>query len=411
MARIGIYGGTFNPPHLGHLRALRAFAAALRLDRVLVIPDGQPPHKALAEESPDPETRLHLCRLAAEDLPFAEVSDLELRRTGKSYTAETVRALRRRFPGDRLFLLMGTDMFLSFDRWREPEAIAAEVTLVLAHRRSSPPEELAAIAAQRARLEEAIGAQVEILENDALDISSSEVRRLLCYRAGKTLLPEPVYAEILRRGLYRTGELLQNLPFPALRTASLSRHKEKRRAHALGCCETAQALARRWGADETAAARAGILHDVTKQLTGAEQLILCEEYGILVDDFSRKNEAVLHAVTGAAVAQRLFGESEPICAAIRWHTTGRAGMTRLEKILYLADMIEPNRDYPGVENLRRLAREDLDAAVRQALRRTIAFVEERGQLLHPDSEHALAYELERIHQTAPARAERNTVNE
>ena len=97
MARIGIYGGTFNPPHLGHLRALRAFAAALRLDRVLVIPDGQPPHKALAEESPDPETRLHLCRLAAEALSFAEVSDLELRRTGKSYTAETVRALRRRF--------------------------------------------------------------------------------------------------------------------------------------------------------------------------------------------------------------------------------------------------------------------------------------------------------------------------
>ena len=120
---------------------------------------------------------------------------------------------------------------------------------------------------------------------------------------------------------------------------------------------------------------------------------------------------MLHAVTGAAAARRLFGESEAVCAAIRWHTTGRAGMTRLEKILYLADMIEPNRDYPGVENLRRLAREDLDAAVRQALRRTIAFVEERGQLLHPDSEHALAYELERIHQTAPARAERNTVNE
>ena len=72
---------------------------------------------------------------------------------------------------------------------------------------------------------------------------------------------------------------------------------------------------------------------------------------------------MLHAVPGAAAARRLFGESEAVCAAIRWHTTGRAGMTRLEKILYLADMIEPNRDYPGVENLRRLAREDLDAAV------------------------------------------------
>lgn len=411
MEKIGIYGGTFNPPHLGHLRALRGFAAALQLDRVLMIPDGSPPHKELAADSPSPEERLRLCRLAAAELPFAEVSDLELRREGKSYTAETVRELRRRYPESELWLLMGTDMFLSFDHWREPEVIAANCGIAMAHRRSSPPEEQTALRVQKARLELRCHARIRVLENDILEVSSSSVRKLLLYRAGSSLLPCAVFREILDKGLYRTGGLLKNLPFVRLKEESLLRHKEKRRAHAIGCCETAQALARRWGEDPETAARAGILHDVTKLLSGSEQLILCEEYGILVDDFSRENPSLLHAVTGAAVAQRLFGESETVCNAIRWHTTGRAGMTMLQKIIYLADMIEPTRDYPGVEELRQLAMEDLNKAICCSLESTIAYVKERALPLHPDSLRALAYETVQKNQAVSAETERNMVNE
>ena len=132
MGRIGIYGGTFNPPHLGHMQAVREFAKQLNLDRVLMIPAAVPPHKALPAGSPDAETRLHLCRLAAADLPFVEVSDLELHRSGKSYTAVTVQELHRLYPEDELVLLMGTDMFLTFDQWREPKTIAGLATLAMA---------------------------------------------------------------------------------------------------------------------------------------------------------------------------------------------------------------------------------------------------------------------------------------
>ena len=120
MARIGIFGGSFNPPHLGHLLALREFQEKLNLDELLVIPAGDPPHKALSANSPDAELRFVLTELACVDIPKCCVSDMELRREGKSYTADTVLALRGRYPADELLLLMGTDMFLSFEKWYSP---------------------------------------------------------------------------------------------------------------------------------------------------------------------------------------------------------------------------------------------------------------------------------------------------
>lgn len=392
MGRIGIYGGTFNPPHLGHLLALQEFQSGLHLDRVLMIPDAVPPHKEMPEGSPDPDTRMRLCAMAVSHLPFVEVSGMEIERAGKSYTAETIKELKMRFPDDELVLLMGTDMFLTFHQWRHPEIILANASLAMAHRRDASREEQAEVETQKARLEKDYGATVTVLQNALFDVSSTTVRKLLSYRAGASLLPEAVYREIRRLCLYRTGEPLRDLPFPALRAASLSRHKPARRAHAEGCCETAAALARRWGADEDAAARAGILHDVTKQLSFREQLILCEEYGIVVDDFYHQNDKPLHALTGSAVAARLFGERKAVSEAIRWHTTGKADMTLLEKIIYLADMIEPGRNFPGVAQLRKLSAENLDLAVLQALEQTVGFVSAKRGPLHPDSLRALRWQ-------------------
>ena len=394
MGRIGIYGGTFNPPHTGHMLALREFAEKLQLDRVLLIPDRVPPHKEMPAGSPDAAVRLELCRLAAKEYPFVTVSDLELRREGRSYTVDTVRELEALYPDEERIFLMGTDMFLSFDKWYMPDQIVRHVSLGMANRQAPSEEEKDAILAQKEKLEREMGATVYIVENDLIEISSSAVRLLLRYGAGEEVLPKAVYDEILRLGLYRTGVDLRSLPMEKLREESLSLHKPRRVPHVEGCCELAVHLAERWGADPVAAARAALLHDVTKILSGTEQLILCRRYGILLDDFDRQNESLLHAKTGAAVAKHIFGETEEVCEAICRHTTGKAGMTKLQKILYLADMIEKTRSYPGVEALRQLAEEDLDAAVRSALQRTIAFVQEGGRALHPDSVQAYAYECE-----------------
>lgn len=124
--KTGIYGGTFNPIHLGHLHILQEFIRRLSLDRVLLIPTRIPPHKQ-AESLAEAEDRLEMCRLAAEEITEAPVllSRLELSREGKSYTAETLEELKREFPGDEFYLLMGEDMFLTVDRWYRPETIFA----------------------------------------------------------------------------------------------------------------------------------------------------------------------------------------------------------------------------------------------------------------------------------------------
>ena len=121
--KIGVYGGSFNPPHLGHVRAAQACKQALGLDRVLVIPASIPPHKQLTSSSASPEDRLALTRLAFEALPGFEVLDLEIRREGKSYTSDTLVALKQKYPNDQLVLICGSDMFLTLSEWHEPETI------------------------------------------------------------------------------------------------------------------------------------------------------------------------------------------------------------------------------------------------------------------------------------------------
>ena len=122
--KIGIYGGAFNPPHLGHITAARAVFELLKLDKLLVIPTGHPPHKTLPPGSPGPERRLEMTRLAMAGLgDWMEISDMELRREGNSYTADTLARVKERYPEDELWLLMGADMFLTLQAWREPERI------------------------------------------------------------------------------------------------------------------------------------------------------------------------------------------------------------------------------------------------------------------------------------------------
>ena len=162
-------------------------------------------------------------------------------------------------------------------------------------------------------------------------------------------------------------------------------------AHVLGCRDTAIAMAKRWGADETDAARAGLLHDITKALDGERQLTLAGEYGIILNAFQQENPKTLHALTGSLVAERLFGENDAVVQAVRHHTTGKADMNILEKIIYVADYMEPNRNFPGVEKLRELAFSDLDAAVKMGLTMTLQLLKQQGKEVSPESLEALAW--------------------
>ena len=392
MAKIGIFGGSFNPPHRGHILALEEFQRRLSLDRVLLIPAAIPPHKVLSGNSPSGEHRLEMTRLAVQHLPWAEVLDLELRREGPSYTADTVEQLRREYPADELYLLMGTDMFFSFGKWHEPHRITKEACLVVAHRNA---DDMDAIELQGRQLADAFSARIVYLNNDYLPQSSTSARAMIAFGCAEEYLSEEVAQYIHNRGLYYSGRNLRSLPFEELSSVSLSLHHPKRVPHVQGCSLTAGELARRFGANEADAVRAGILHDVTKILSGEEQLKLCRKYGMMISDLEKETPKLLHAKTGAAVARHIFGENDAVFEAICWHTTGKANMSMLEKIIYLADYVEPNRDFDGVQTLRELAYADLDEAMLLGLQMTVEQLKGRKLKINENSLAALCFLQER----------------
>jgi len=386
MARIGVYGGTFNPPHIGHIRAAQHAVQALGLDMLLLIPDRIAPHKVIPSGTAGPQQRLEMVRLVAKDIEKAQVLDLELQREGPSYTYRTIEELKQRYPHDELILLMGTDMFLSFLTWKNPDIILSYASLGVFYR--GDEGEIQQIDEKKAQME-AQGHRVYLVKNPVIDISSTDLRRMLALQCSDPFLPESVADYIRRHGLYETWSDWKNLSLEELESVVIRLLHPKRVAHVLGCREAAVSLAQRWGADETDAARAALLHDITKALDGPLQLTLCSEYGIILDEFSRKYPKTLHALTGAYVAKRIFGENEAVVDAIFSHTTGKAQMNTLQMIIYIADYMEPNRDFPGVEELRKLAYEDLYKALELGLNMTLQHLARQENEVSPASKEAL----------------------
>lgn len=386
--KIGIYGGTFNPIHMGHISAARFAVDYLGLDQLCLIPTGIPPHKQLTSDAPSPEHRLAMAQLAAEAIgPQTRASGVELHRQGRSYTIDTLRELKKEHQGDRLYLLMGADMFLTFQNWRSPGEIAGLCTLCAFGRSEADTEELFAV--QRDYLHRTFGAEIVTLVLPHItDISSTRLRGSLELGGGREYLDPAVYGYILRKGLYGVRSDLKRLGLEDLRCAALSMLSRRRVPHVLGTEETAASLARRWGADEMSARRAALLHDCTKKCGREQHLAICRQYGIRLDEEEQREEKLLHALTGAALAEHVFGLTAEEVGAVRWHTTGRAGMTVLEKILYLADYIEPTRDFCDLREIRTLAYEDLDRAVLMGLEMSIREREAQGAKVHVNSVYA-----------------------
>jgi nicotinate-nucleotide adenylyltransferase len=198
--RVGLLGGTFNPPHLAHLWAAQEAYDQLGLERVLLMPVAVPPHKEVAHD-PGPETRLELCRLAVGDDERFGVSDLEVRRGGASYTADTLRALHATFPGVELTFIVGGDMASSLPTWREPAEVVAQARLAVAEREGA---RRADILERLATIPGAVE-QVDFFDLPRIDLSSSLVRRRVAAGHPITyLVPDRVAAYIAQHGLYRS---------------------------------------------------------------------------------------------------------------------------------------------------------------------------------------------------------------
>jgi nicotinate-nucleotide adenylyltransferase len=373
--RTGIFGGTFDPPHNGHVAALREFAERCRLDRVFVIPTGVPPHKNSGTTSD--KDRLEMSKIAFSGIQGAMLCDYEIKKGGKSYTVETLEWLKEKFPGDSLVLYTGSDMFLSLHTWYKPERILALCSVAAFTRTGDDTD---ALLKQADFLKEKYGAKTEVYPFSPEVISSSSVRSLL--ETGGDFyayVPKGVAEYIETRSLYGFDV------YPIKKTLR-ERLSEKRFSHSLGVAKTAKKLASLYGADGKKAEIAGLLHDITKNLGPEEQIRFCKENGIELTEDDINSPQVIHAVTGAWFIKNRLGITDAdIVSAARYHTTGRKGITLLEKIIYVSDFTEPTRDYSDVDYYRELSLRDLDRALFEGMRWIIEDKRKKGEPVHKDT--------------------------
>lgn len=197
--KIAIYGGSFNPPHIGHVNAAKQVIEKIEIDKLLIIPDYKAPHKEMAPNTPDAQMRYEMCKLAFEDINGAIVCDIELQREGKSYTADTIALLRMQYPNDEFFLVIGTDMLLSFFKWYRFEQILNEVTLVVLSREEDDDDEINKCADE---LKEKYNAKIIHLDNEPIVVSSTQVRESLCDSKDTSFIQEQVLKYIKENHLY-----------------------------------------------------------------------------------------------------------------------------------------------------------------------------------------------------------------
>ena len=385
--RIGIFGGTFNPPHNGHVHAAKAASDHLRLDKLMVVPAGMPPHKNLPEATATAEDRLHMACEAFSGIDAALIWSGEVFEPLPSYTIDTVKKISGIYPGAAMYLLVGTDMYLTLEVWKDSADLMNHVTPVVFARETG---DLAPINRYSEQLQAKFNVKTEIVSAKPLTISSSQIRDMLPKRHGVGYMADTNYSYIIEHKLYGAKP-----NWDWLRDKARGMLKPARIPHTDGCEAVAKHLAGRWGADIEQACEAAILHDITKSNTVEENIEILEEHGCPAPETDRSAEKLLHAITGALVAKAKFGASEAVADAIRWHTTGKPDMSILEKVIYLADYIEPTRSFDGVEMLRELAYQDIDKAVAAGLELSIKEIEAKGLRVDPMTTTALEFILGR----------------
>lgn len=377
MSQTVLYGGTFNPIHRGHLDICVRARQAVDARRVLLMPAAQPPHKSAGWLAPD-QDRLAMCALAAREYDLIQVDDWEIRRGGRSYTVDTLGHLAAVFPEEELWLLIGTDMFLTFTQWHRWEEIGKMASLLVASREEGDREQLLD---QQQKLAEQ-GVRSRLLQNPPMPMSSTQIREEL-RRDGTT---EKVCPQVL--DYIREKELYLHPPeeLDYLRRYIRPLMTDYRYRHSLGVEKQAVKMARRFGADQRKAALAGILHDVCKDMPKGALLQNILESGIINGIDFKASPQLIHSYAGALYLQSHMDiHDTEVIEAVRYHTTARAGMSLLETVVYLADLTSEDREYPDVGEMRRLCDTDLRKAMIHALTHTVKELTRKQKPICPDT--------------------------
>jgi len=383
MKKMGLFGGSFDPIHKGHISMALRLAQALDLDGVVLMPTFVPPHK-IKEQMASAAHRLAMCRIAAQEHPLLIVSDLELRRGGASFTVDTLTALCEQYPDAQWHLLVGADMFTTLRTWHRFADIAEMAVLCTIAREGTDTKRLQAYAA--ALTADGILCHVDVCPVEPY--SSTQVReRIAAGERVTDLVGEAVERYILDNGLYRQANGMQRQTADEQYIEIIrSRLSDYRFHHSLCVAQEAKRLAEKYGADPQKAYTAGILHDIMKDTAKDAQLQILADYGVALDAIEQQTPMLWHARSGEVFLRYVLGvKDEEILTAVRYHTTGRGGMSLLEKVLFTADFTSADRNYPDVAVMRGKAAVSLNEAIRYGVEYTIRDLMEQGRPVHPDT--------------------------
>lgn len=369
--RIGILGGSFNPIHFGHLQLAQWALSEYKLDEVLMMVAKKPPHKDVADDT-EASMRFEMVKRAVDDINRISACDIELEREGVSYTVDTLKQIKEKYNNAKLFLIVGEDMLFSLPTWHRIDEIFTLCEVVAYARPGCDGDERK----EAEKLEKEHNAHIHVGTFTGLNISSTMVREAV-YNAKPIshLVPRCIEEYIYENGLY----LPENIR--AIQKDIKDTVKSKRYRHIMGTVRWAVELAERHGMDTKQARMAALLHDCAK-VSPEEQLKEAKKRNIVPTPIEEISPSLLHARLGAVYAKEKYGVfDEEIIEAIRCHTLCRLGMTRLDKLLYIADKTEPLRSFGGVNTLRKKAWDDLDAGTVACMDYSIAHTRNSGKQL------------------------------
>ena len=365
-----IFGGSFDPPTLAHYDM--GIGLSERFDKTIVVPAFISPFKAGGAELAGNE-RLELLKRLFAGNDKITVSDVELASGGTSYSYMT--AERFYSPADELYIAIGSDGLASLDKWARTDILAKIATFYVVER---PYFKIKQSDLDRARKI----FKVEVAPFIGKEGSSSLLRVAVAFGKTSEVVPPLVAEYVENRGLYRDYDYIVSR-YPEFDM------KASRAEHIYRTTKAAILLAKLNSVDTERAIRAALYHDIGKYVSRER----FEQLGLSwTDEIESLPESCRHQLTGAAIAEKCFGETDPdVLAAIATHTTGAKNMSTLQKVIFAADYIEEGRDFDGLEPIRALVYDNLDAGVTEIFKNTISYLNRAGQSIAPVTQEAYEY--------------------
>lgn len=378
--RVGILGGTFNPIHREHIAMCYAAMKEFSLDSVILMPSGQPPHK-INQGIASKEDRFAMVSLAVENCPSLLVSKLEVDRENTTFTIETIQELKAKCPEVMWYYIIGSDTLLTLDSWKDYQEILKQCFFIVFARENQNIEH------DRRFVEKKYSLFIDCFLFSSIypkAISSTQIRRLIAQQISvEAWVQEKVIGYIAEHQLYMHAAVT----FEEAEARLKNTLSKERFLHTIGVVKTAEKLARTHHQDIQRARWGGLLHDCAKEVPIQEVLELQRQGVIDInEEWFDYAPQLIHAKLGVYWAKKYYDMwDEAVLDSILNHTTGSINMTELDKIIFLADMIEPNRQGGTIQSVRDLAFNNLDDAMLLALDQGIQHLIKKEEFIHLDT--------------------------